>query len=91
MYWLDKGYEPSALFTASMSGDGVGQLHFDDDRNCTENARSLNIDPVRGILFWTQPHLSVIRAISLRHDLRKVKSLNQLLLKFLLLKLEACL
>ncbi|VDN42790.1 unnamed protein product [Gongylonema pulchrum] len=72
MYWLDRGYEPAALFSASMAGENVTRLHFADDENCTQDAHSLTLDPELGILFWTQPHRSTVRAVALRYSLKTV-------------------
>ncbi|VDK44235.1 unnamed protein product [Anisakis simplex] len=67
MYWFDVGYEPFALFTALMNGDKVERMQLDDNlKNSTYNAHSLSIDLQRGILFWSQPHLTAIRAVQIR-------------------------
>uniref|UniRef100_A0A9J2P3L7 EGF-like domain-containing protein n=1 Tax=Ascaris lumbricoides TaxID=6252 RepID=A0A9J2P3L7_ASCLU len=66
MFWFDTGYEPFALFTALMSGEKVTRISLDSDTNSTYNAHSLCIDPLRGILFWSQPHRAAIRALETR-------------------------
>ncbi|VDN01460.1 unnamed protein product [Thelazia callipaeda] len=65
MYWLDHGYNPTALFTASMAGEKVIRLRCSNDSNCTQNAQSLALDSELGLLFWTQSNRSAIRAMSL--------------------------
>lgn len=74
MFWFDTGYEPFALFTALMSGEKVTRISLDSDTNSTYNAHSLCIDPLRGILFWSQPHRAAIRALETRKGIYLVCS-----------------
>lgn len=67
MYWLDTGYEPYALFTATMAGEEINRIVFDDDYNCTVGAHSTSFDEESGELFWLQTDLPNIRGFNVRN------------------------
>lgn len=51
LYWFDRGYDPVRLYSASLNGSNVSQVHL--RLNLTTAATSLTVNAQMQWLFWT--------------------------------------